>query len=110
LNDELPSLEEQGITQLYSLSGLDTESGSGNHADRAFILKRIAKSLLLNFLELVGVMSVNPEQVFTFPLPSSPFFPSSQSKTKWKYADRGPNSTQRKSKISAPYSSISTIC
>ena len=64
MNDELPSLEEQGITQLYDLHGHDVEdTGNGKHADRAFILKRIAKSLLLNFLELVGIMSVNPEQV-----------------------------------------------
>ena len=62
LNDELPSLEEQGIQQLYSPP--ETPTGSGRHADRAFILKRIAKSLLLNFLELVGIMSINPEQVF----------------------------------------------
>lgn len=60
LNDELPSLEEQGITQLYSPP--ETPTGTGKHADRAFILKKIAKSLLLNFLELVGIMSINPEQ------------------------------------------------
>jgi len=60
MNDPLPSLEEQGIQQLYTPPA--TPTGSGKHADRALILKRIAKSLLLNFLELVGIMSVNPEQ------------------------------------------------
>jgi len=58
LNEELPSLEEQGIEQLYPTPTIL----EGKHSDRAFILKRIAKSLLLNFLELVGILSVNPEQ------------------------------------------------
>ncbi|KAH8816026.1 MED7 protein-domain-containing protein [Xylogone sp. PMI_703] len=58
INEELPSLEEQGIQQLYT-SPSDT---GGKHLDRALILKRIAKSLLLNFLELVGIMSINPEE------------------------------------------------
>jgi mediator of RNA polymerase II transcription subunit 7 len=61
LNEELPSLEEQGIPQVYTPPA--TPTGSGKHFDRALILKRLAKSLLLNFLELVGIMSVNPEQV-----------------------------------------------
>ncbi|QSZ35958.1 hypothetical protein DSL72_007080 [Monilinia vaccinii-corymbosi] len=56
IKDELPSLEESDVERLY------TPTGTGNHEDRALILKRIAKSLLLNFLELVGIMSINPEQ------------------------------------------------
>jgi mediator of RNA polymerase II transcription subunit 7 len=62
MNDPLPSLEEQGIQQLYTPPATPTGS-NGKHTDRALILKRIAKSLLLNFLELLGIMSVNPEQV-----------------------------------------------
>jgi mediator of RNA polymerase II transcription subunit 7 len=60
LNEELPSLEEQGIPQVYT-----PPATSGKHFDRALTLKRIAKSLLLNFLELVGIMSVNPEHVWS---------------------------------------------
>lgn len=62
MNDPLPSLEEQGIEQLYTPPLTPTSNNGGKHTDRALILKRIAKSLLLNFLELVGIMSVNPEQ------------------------------------------------
>lgn len=59
MNDPLPSLEEQNIQQLYSPPG--TPTSTRKHTDRALILKRLAKSLLLNFLELVGIMSINPE-------------------------------------------------
>ncbi|KAH8760297.1 mediator complex, subunit Med7 [Hyaloscypha finlandica] len=62
MNDPLPNLEEQGIQQLYTPPLTPTSNTGGKHTDRALILKRIAKSLLLNFLELVGIMSVNPEQ------------------------------------------------
>jgi len=48
-----------GIQQLYTPPSTPDH---GKHADRAFILKRLAKSLLLNFLELTGIMSTNPEQ------------------------------------------------
>jgi mediator of RNA polymerase II transcription subunit 7 len=60
----LPSLAEQGIEQLYTPPSTPSSSGSGSatHSDRALILKRLAKSLLLNFLELMGIMSVNPDQ------------------------------------------------
>jgi mediator of RNA polymerase II transcription subunit 7 len=47
-----------GIQQLYT----PPSTPSGKHIDRAFILKRLAKSLLLNFLEFVGVLGTNPEQ------------------------------------------------
>ncbi|KAH6880497.1 MED7 protein-domain-containing protein [Thelonectria olida] len=58
LDDKLPTLEEQGITNLPSAS----QSGDkdAKHFDRALELKRLAKSLLLNFLELNGTLSRNP--------------------------------------------------
>ena len=59
MNDPLPSLEEQGIQQLYT----PPDSPTGRHADRALVLNRLAKSLLLNFLDLVGILSVNPALV-----------------------------------------------
>ncbi|KAI9150269.1 LOW QUALITY PROTEIN: Mediator of RNA polymerase II transcription subunit 7 [Paramyrothecium foliicola] len=58
LDDKLPSLEEQGITNLPSLS--TSVPKDAKHYDRALELKRLAKSLLLNFLELTGVLSRNP--------------------------------------------------
>ncbi|KAI9755864.1 MAG: Mediator of RNA polymerase II transcription subunit 7 [Lichina confinis] len=83
--DILPALEEQGIEQLYP-SGLDqapvegkggseviTDTapepgilGDGTQSewtlDRAFYLQKMAKSLLLNFMELVGILSVDASQ------------------------------------------------
>ncbi|EEY23895.1 mediator of RNA polymerase II transcription subunit 7 [Verticillium alfalfae VaMs.102] len=58
LDDKLPSLEEVNIKRLASAHN---DERDGKHLDRAFELKRMAKSLLLNFLELVGVMSITPE-------------------------------------------------
>ncbi|KAK1772004.1 MED7 protein-domain-containing protein [Phialemonium atrogriseum] len=59
LDDELQSLETAGIDRLVPASESDQD---GKHIDRAFALKRLAKSLLLNFLEWMGVMAIAPEQ------------------------------------------------
>ncbi|TAQ83873.1 hypothetical protein B7494_g7803 [Chlorociboria aeruginascens] len=60
LKHPLPSLEERNIPQLYTPPTSPTRDGK--HVDRALTLKRLAKSLLLNFLEFFGIMSVNPIQ------------------------------------------------
>jgi hypothetical protein len=72
LNEELPSLEEQGIDQLYTPPATPTSSPE-KHSDRAMILRRLAKSLLLNFLELMGILGVNPEHVCFTPVQSIMF-------------------------------------
>jgi mediator of RNA polymerase II transcription subunit 7 len=59
LNVELQSLEAAGIERLVPSNG----DQDGKHIDRAFELKRLAKSLLLSFVELMGVMAASPEQV-----------------------------------------------
>lgn len=64
LEDPIISLEDQGFKQLYTPPRTPTDGDihSRKHTDREFILKRLAKSIMLNFLELLGVLSVNPEQ------------------------------------------------
>ncbi|KAL4921498.1 mediator of RNA polymerase II transcription subunit 7 [Aspergillus aurantiobrunneus] len=67
LSTALPSLEEQGITQLYPSSPKpDANGDSASHPaqplNHAYYLLKISKSLLLNFLEFVGILSVTPEQ------------------------------------------------
>ncbi len=69
--DTLPSLEEQGIEQLYpSPPDPNSVNADGTQSewtlDRAFYLQKMAKSLLLNFMELVGVLSTDPSQVNTY--------------------------------------------
>ncbi|KAL2759283.1 hypothetical protein ACRALDRAFT_2075780, partial [Sodiomyces alcalophilus JCM 7366] len=58
LDDKLPSLEEVNIKRLAPAHNGERD---GKHLDRAFELKRMAKSLLLNFLELLGIMSIDPD-------------------------------------------------
>ncbi|KAI9712468.1 MAG: hypothetical protein M1812_006883 [Candelaria pacifica] len=66
--DVLPSLKDQGIEQLYPSppNSPTTTAADGTKVarnfDRAFYLKKIARSLLLNFLELIGTLAVAPEQ------------------------------------------------
>ncbi|PNY25579.1 Mediator of RNA polymerase II transcription subunit 7 [Tolypocladium capitatum] len=58
LDDRLPTLEEQGIANLPATG--PSPSKDTKHYDGAFELKRLAKSLLLNFLELAGTLSRSP--------------------------------------------------
>ncbi|KAI0517959.1 mediator complex, subunit Med7 [Xylaria bambusicola] len=59
LKDELPHLEDGEIRRLFP--DPDERDQDGKHFDRATILKRLAKSLLLNFLELTGLLATSPE-------------------------------------------------
>ncbi|RCI16975.1 hypothetical protein L249_3078 [Ophiocordyceps polyrhachis-furcata BCC 54312] len=59
LDDKLPTLEEQGIANLQATGG-PSSSRESKHYDRALELKCMAKSLLLNFLELTGLLSRSP--------------------------------------------------
>ena len=60
VKDELPDLETLGITRLYNTSGEDGAETT-TYQYKTQELRRLLKSLLLNYLELVGVLSVNPE-------------------------------------------------
>lgn len=61
-NDKIPQLEDMGIPQLYKTSALP--SGEDSQI-KILALKKLLKSLLLNFLEVVGVMSVAPQEFST---------------------------------------------
>ncbi|KAK7550053.1 MED7 protein-domain-containing protein [Phyllosticta citricarpa] len=66
INAQLPSLKDMGMEQLYP-SPAEPTSPSGTTTsqqtlDRASYLKRMTQSLLLNFLEYVGLLSVNPSE------------------------------------------------
>lgn len=58
-NDKIPRLEDMGIAQLYKETDIPNGEDSKFKIEE---LKKLLKSLLLNFLEIVGVMSVSPDQ------------------------------------------------
>ncbi|OQE75025.1 hypothetical protein PENNAL_c0074G03251 [Penicillium nalgiovense] len=65
LSTTLPSLQEQGIEQLYPeppAVGTEQDSQPSPPLNHAYYLLKISKSLLLNFLEFTGILSVSPEQ------------------------------------------------
>ncbi|KAK6526975.1 Mediator of RNA polymerase II transcription subunit 7 [Arthrobotrys megalospora] len=55
--DRLPTLKELNIPQLFP-----EPSDESYNVDRAQELRRLCKSLLLNYLELVGIMGVSPAE------------------------------------------------
>ncbi|SCU93274.1 LADA_0G02212g1_1 [Lachancea dasiensis] len=61
VKDELPDLKSMGMTQLY-LPKADTDGSKSSYQDKIQELHKLLQSLLLNFLELTGILSVNPEQ------------------------------------------------
>lgn len=65
LEDELPRLEDMQIRRLFP--NPEDRDRDGKHFDRALILKKLAKSLLLNFLELMGLLAINPGAVSSCP-------------------------------------------
>ncbi|KAI6778547.1 uncharacterized protein J7T54_003297 [Emericellopsis cladophorae] len=67
LEDKLPTLEEVGAVSLppthpsrLQSSPSSSQVAQNNHYDHALELKRLTKSLLLNFLELLTTLSQNP--------------------------------------------------
>lgn len=59
IKDHLPSLESLGMTQLYKVP---IEGNATSYQYKINELHKLLKSLLLNFLELVGILSINPEK------------------------------------------------
>jgi mediator of RNA polymerase II transcription subunit 7 len=65
--DYLASLQEMGIKQLYNvdvegnpLSNLNDDESANASLDRVFHLKSLSRSVMLSFLEMVGMLAENP--------------------------------------------------
>lgn len=65
--DYLASLQDMGIKQLYNvdeegtpLSNLNDDESANASRDRVFHLKSLSRSIMLSFLEMVGILSENP--------------------------------------------------
>lgn len=57
LKDQLPDLKTMGLTQLYKKASAED---TNNYQYKIKELLKLLKSLLLNYLELVNILSVNP--------------------------------------------------
>jgi len=56
------TLPEMAIRQVYPESAPQTADATQWTLDRAFYLKKIARSIIFSFIELVGTLSENPTQ------------------------------------------------
>ena len=60
--DFLATLPEMDITQLYPSSDGNEDASSDWTLDRGFYLKSLSRSIMLSFLELIGILSQNPAE------------------------------------------------